>query len=170
MTPARVEVGSRWMLWHKPRTVFAIDENHQRGYPGNPYALVIPERTPEEAAALRLVKHPTPHHWTDWIPLRSLENHGIPLPESGEVPAEVQDLVDADAAARKARSTDAVVAKARKQAVITPEKRLKNRITSARHKLNHPEKHGRTEWTPLEVAEIEATMRDAEEQLQKEAA
>ena len=37
-------------------------------------------------------------------------------------------------------------------------KRLRNRVTSARYKLVHPEKHGREEWTAKERTAIQAVL------------
>lgn len=37
-------------------------------------------------------------------------------------------------------------------------KRLRNRVTSARYRLAHPEKHGREEWTAKEQAKLQSAL------------
>jgi len=37
-------------------------------------------------------------------------------------------------------------------------RRLRNRVTSARYRLVHPEKHGREEWTTKEQAKLQAAL------------
>jgi len=45
--------------------------------------------------------------------------------------------------------------------VLPEEKRLKNRVTSVRYKVNHPEKHGREEWKPDELKRLNAQLAEA---------
>ena len=48
---------------------------------------------------------------------------------------------------------------------ISTERYLQNKITSARHKLVHPEKHRREQWTEEEAAAIRQVIADAKQEL-----
>lgn len=49
---------------------------------------------------------------------------------------------------------------------LTPERRLRNKITSTRYRLKNPAKFKRASWTVAEVAEMERTMSDAQAELE----
>lgn len=159
-----VEIGSRWVVWGRPRTVLV-----RRSGDGGSEVLAVPDRTPQQKTGLKMIgRGAEAHHWTDWIPENSLEANGTMIGVGEATPedqARIDKLVREAERGRREASPEAAADSARQRAIITPEKRLKNRVTSARHKLNHPEKHGRTSWSDLERAEIEATMRDAQAQL-----
>ena len=48
---------------------------------------------------------------------------------------------------------------------ISTERYLQNKITSARHKLVHPEKHRREQWTEEEAAAIRQIITDTKQEL-----
>jgi len=144
-----IEVGSRWAVWGAERTVEKIEPKPSRG--SDLFVLLSPK--PVEGK-------PGRYHWTDWIPARSLAARGARLIDGEVFVAET----------RPTRSETIVAAaeKARKgPKPLTEKRRVQNRVTSGRYKLKHPEKFGRSTWTPLERAEIEATIAAAQADLEK---
>jgi len=118
--------------------------------------LAVPDRTDAQRKASKIKKDG--HHWTDWLPEKTLENRGDLVPEGTEPVLEKPK-------APPTPSEAAAASRKKKVRVLDTGQRLKNRINSARYKLRHPEKSGRKAWTPLEKAEIEAVIASAEADL-----
>lgn len=143
---SEVKVGTRWLLWGESRKVLQIRPERIPGY--GPEALV-----PGETRANK-------PRWNDWVECKRIERYGTPLPDDGEPITEeqrqsTQDYIEAEAK------------KARKKRIVSPTQKLKNRISATRHRLNNPEKFGRSEWTALEKADMENSMAALEEQVAK---
>lgn len=140
----KIDIGTRWLLWSKVRVVTERSTEPRYGLPG-PWLLAVPEDN------LGANGKPTGKvHWTWWIEEGRCEKFGTPIAEGERVVVEQPtDAVEAAATA------------ARKKKVMTPERRLANRITSTRYRIKHPEKSGRSEWSPTELAEMKATIDEA---------
>lgn len=154
-----VEVGSRWVYRGRVVTIQQRVDSHPMRGPGV-HVLAVPERTEAQRKAAKIRKGG--HHWTDWVPEKTLENRGEYVPP-GEEP--VLDNPRLPKTPKEAAASAAGVARKKKVRTLDTGQRLKNRINSARYKLRHPEKNGRKAWTPLEKAEIEAVIASAEADL-----
>lgn len=146
-----VEVGSRWVYRGRVVEIRQRIDGHPMRGPGI-HVLAVPERTEAQRKAAKIRKDG--HHWTDWVPEKTLEARGEYVPPGEEPvldkPKPPPTPKDAASAARK-----------KKVRVLDTGQRLKNRVNSARYKLRHPEKYGRKAWTKLEKAEINAVMESA---------
>ncbi len=157
----RVKVGTAWRAWG-----YVIDIIDER--PG--YVIHTPDGPQREREVAHLFR---PRHEGQtvpkkpkWVAAWRVGRYGEPLADGEEVT--VQARTAAERAVVRARAqAEKDSKKAAKKAALTPERRMRNRITSARYKLAHPEKYGRTEWTDLEKADIENTMREAEAEIEK---
>lgn len=137
-----VEKDSRWFLWGLVRIATG---DRRTGRQGREEVLLLPEPTRE-------TKGRKPH-FTDWVEEHRVEKYGTLLAVGEEAP-NVKTKKNAVTAAVEAARSKVVK-------VVTPERRLANRITSARYRMKNPEKSGRSEWTAAELQDLQDTIDSA---------
>lgn len=143
MTIEHVQVGDRFYVWR--RTV-VVEEILPQGRNGS--AVHTVRTHPLDEKGKRVPRKTIPI--ADYVETHRLLKYGTQLAD-GELgtpqPTRTQRVETAVAEAR-----------AKKTRVMTPQRRLANRITSTRYKMKHPDKSGRSEWTPTELKEMQATI------------
>lgn len=144
-----VEIGTRFYFRKETREVVELSVQPRAGWHPEPRARLSPKARGEGKPK---------EHWTDWICTRALSVHAELLEDGDQREDEPRrtrvEIIEAAADEARAASV--------KTKALTPQRRIQNRITTLRHKLRHPEKHGRSEWNPTELKEIEKALADAE--------
>jgi hypothetical protein len=156
-----IEVGSWWHIWGERRQVLTRQTRPELS--GRVYTLKCPEgEYPMYVKLSPRASRGGKYSWSDWVLESALERQGMPLLDEHdpEAPPEAPPLTSAEVIEKVAEE-----ARAQKVSGVTPKKRLQNRVTSTRYKIRNPQKHGREEWTPQEITEMEAHITKTKEEI-----
>lgn len=143
-----LETGARYYIWRRTRIV----TGKTRVRYGNVEYLCLPENLEKPGTPLR-----SKQIIGDWIEPWRVEKYGERL--------EAEDVRTDQTLLTVEERVEEAVAVERKRKVITPERRLANRITNTRHKMKHPEKYHRESWSAEELAEMEALIQTTQAEL-----
>lgn len=139
---ADIQVGDRFYIWKRTVVVEEILPGGRRGS-GEHTVRVHPLDEKGRRVPRKIIPV------ADYVETRRLVKYGTQLAEGEAAPAQ-QRTTHVEVAVAEAR--------AKKTSVVTPERRLANRITSTRYRMKNPEKSGRSEWTPAELKDMQDTI------------